>query len=90
MGITMAEKTKEPKAPKEKVGRKLLGFERSAKIKFGDGFAKNKNPHREGTRLHQQFNLIESGMTLEAALNAGVFPQVLRYFQDKAEIKIVA
>lgn len=77
------------KAPK-KSGRKLLGFDRSAKIRYGEGFSKAKNPHREGSRLHAQFDLIESGMTLAAALEAGIWPGILRYFHDKAEIKIAA
>lgn len=81
---------KAPKAPKEKPGRKLLGYDRSAKIRYGEGFSKAKNPHREGTRLHKQFALIESGMTLAEAVDAGVFPQVLRYFYDKNEIRIAA
>lgn len=78
------------KSPTEKKGRKLLGFDRNAKIRYGEGFSRAKNPHREGTRLHAQFNLIESGMTLAQAVDAGIFPQVLRYFYDKAEIKIAA
>lgn len=46
-----------------------------------------ENPHREGTRLHKLWSLYKTGMTVQAALDAGIPAINLRYLAAR---KIIA
>lgn len=85
------EKPVKPVRPPRKI---LGGYERTAKISFtkdeeGVLWGPGHNPHRSGTNLNRQFALLRAGMTIQQALDAGVWPQVLRWIHDKGFIELV-
>lgn len=81
------EKEKKAKAPKaEPVIRKINGHERSAKITV----LAEENPKRKGSLSHARFAKYKNGMTLEAALAAGIKAADISYDEDHGFIKVAA
>lgn len=86
---------KAPKEPKEPKAPKAPKFATNMKIKMladkeGKTYGKDNNPKRVGSSSHDRFALYVDGMTVEAAIAAGVKTADLDWDVDKGFISISA
>lgn len=95
---------KEPKAPKVAAEKKIAGHPVTTKIKFGTMTVKDaegkettvtcdatkNNPKRAGTKGHADFAKYKNGMTIAAALEAGISAADVGYNLGKGFLVIAA
>lgn len=81
--VVKEKKAKPVKKEGETRGRRAA-YDDSAGIKL----LVEENPHRKGTILYKYFDKYKDGMTVTAALQAGIPRANLRYFAKIGEIKI--
>jgi hypothetical protein len=79
---------KEPTGPKAPKGTELTSVIRFNNDKEGKPFGPDNNPKRAGTAGHSRFALYTDGMTVEAAMAAGIWGADIKWDMDKGFIRI--